>query len=350
MISLAMSQVFIKISGWRLVRPAVGIVALLAIAYGLLEVTDADPWAVLAAMLHGAFGSISDVGETMLRFAPIAVMAIGLIPSMRIGAFNIGIPGQMGAGALLATCLPLAWPDLPAAVALPLGCLAGMAGGALCALIPAWLRVRLDVKEILTTLVFNFLVALALEYLLTGPMKGLRANLPQSDPLPQAACLPSFANGSRANWGLLAVALVFLGAWLLDRSPIGYRLRLLGSAPKLARQAGLDPRRYLFVTLCLGGALAGMGGWLQVAGVDHRLYATVAAPVAFTPLFAVLMGGLKPGWVLLSSFIFAAVLRGGDSLQVSAGISPEIISVLVGLLLLLVSARKVRWGSSRGDR
>jgi simple sugar transport system permease protein len=332
------------------VQSVIAILVLLSTAYGLLELTDADPLTVLPSMLKGAFGSESDFGETTLRFVPIAVIAIGLIPSMRIGVFNIGIPGQMGTGALFATCVSLAWPNLPSAIALPLACFAGMLGGALCALIPAWLRMRLNVKEILTTLVLNFLVVLALEYLLTGPLKGFRVNLPQSDPLPQAACLPLFGDGSRANWGVIAVAAVFVAAWILDRGPIGYKLRLLGAAPKLARQAGLDVQRSIFITLCVGGALAGMGGWLQVAGVDHRLYSTVAAPVAFTPLFAVLMGGLKPCWVLFSSFIFASVLRGGDSLQVSVGISPEIISVLVGLLLLLVSARRARWGLNDGGR
>ncbi len=98
----------------------------------------------------------------------------------------------------------------------------------------------------------------------------------------------------------------------------------------------------IFATLCLGGATAGVAGWMQAAGVDHRLYASVADPIGYTGLFAALMGGLQPFGVLVASFFFAALLRGGDSLQIGADVSPEIIGVLVGLIMLVMAAMEPR--------
>ena len=97
----------------------------------------------------------------------------------------------------------------------------------------------------------------------------------------------------------------------------------------------------IVATLCLGGATAGIAGWMQAVGVDHRLYASIADPIGYTGLFAALMGGLTPIGVVVSSFFFAALLRGGDSLQIGADVSPEIIGVLVGLIMLVMAAMEM---------
>jgi general nucleoside transport system permease protein len=206
-------------------------------------------------------------------------------------------------------------------------------------LIPALLRAYLRVNEILSTLVFNFLAALFLEYLLTGPMKGTRVNLPESDALPQSAWLPNFIPGTRAHWAVPLVILVALAVMAVERTPVGYRLRLYGASPGLARHAGVNERIIVITTLMVSGAAAGVAGWMQTAGVDHRLYATVADTIGYTGLFAALMGRLHPIGIVLSALVFATLLRGGDSLQIGAGVSPEIISALVGLILLLLAAR-----------
>src|SRR5262249_15765060 len=160
-----------------------------------------------------------------------------------------------------------------------LACVGAAVGGALCAFVPALLRARLSVSEILSTLVFNFITVLLLQYLLTGPMKGYRVNLPESDPFPGNAILPTFVQGSRAHVGILLVCAAFVVIRALDSSPIGYRLRLLGASRSLGTQAGISEARMIIATLCIGGAAAGVAGWMQAAGVDHRLYASIADPI-----------------------------------------------------------------------
>lgn len=322
------------------------IVAVAIFGSALLLLGQSDPWDALQVMVRGVFASKAAITETLLRFAPLAIVALGLAPSLRLGLFNIGAPGQIGLGALSASLIALYLPGSPYVV-LPLCGLAGALGGALAAFVPGILRARLNVNEILSTLVFNFLILLLLQYLLTGPLHGYRANLPQSDPLPVETWLPLLVPGTRAHIGLLLVPVAFLAALAANAGPVGYRMRLLGASASLGRQAGLDQRRYVLVAICTAGAAAGIAGWMQTAGVDHRLYATVAAPMGYTGLFAALVGRLSPIGILASSFVFAALLRGGDSLQIGADVSPEIVDALIGLIMLVMAMGAAGRGRAR---
>jgi len=320
---------------------ALTVTALVGIAaFGsvLLLLGRSDPLMVLPVMLKGVFGTKSAFAETLLRFTPLVIVALGLAPSLRVGLFNIGAPGQIALGGLFATSVALYLPA-PPLVAIPLCAIAAASAGALSAWLPGVLRARLNVNEILSTLVFNFLILLFLQYLLTGPMQGIRANLPQSNPFPENTWLPPLIPGTRANFGFLLVPIAFAAAVIFNSGPVGYRLKLLGASPSLARQGGISERRMIVGTMCLAGAAAGIAGWLQAAGVDHRLYASIADPIGYTGLFAALVGRLNPTGIVASSFLFAALLRGGDSLQIGADVSPEIISALIGVIMLIMAIR-----------
>jgi general nucleoside transport system permease protein len=300
----------------------------------LLAIGGADPYESYSQLIDGAFGSSRALGETLIRFAPLAIIAIGLTPSLRAGLFNIGAPGQIAAGALAATMVGLHLDALPTALLLVVAATCAAVAGAAWGLIPALLKARLNVNEILSTLVFNFLAFGLLSYLLTGPLQPETANIAQSDPLPDQAQLPLLLSDTRAHIGVLVALVAVAALAYYQATPAGYRLNLYSHSPSLARQSGASPAKLIVVTMCLGAAAAGLAGWMQVAGVDHRLYATVAAPIGYTALFVALLGGLRPLGILVVSFFFAALLSGGDSLQVGAGVSPEIIDALIGLLLL----------------
>ena len=170
-------------------------------------------------------------------------------------------------------------------------------------------------------------------FLLTGPMKGQTANSAQSEALPDAAFLPTIGDGTRAHWGLLLAVVAAAVLFAVDRSRLGYRLRLFSANRRLARQAGVPERRYVFALIMIGGVGAGLAGWLQVAGVDHRLYPSIADPIGYAGLFVALLGALHPVGILIGALLMGALLQGGQSLQVGAGVQPEIVAVLIGLIL-----------------
>ncbi len=318
-----------------------GIVTVLLLAVGV------DPLLAAQALWNGAFGTTRSVGETLVRATPLLLIAITLIPSLRAGLYNIGAPGQMGFGALAATVIALQGAALPGVVLVPLcaigGCLAGMAA----AFVPGVLKAKFNANEIITTLAVNFIAVAVLGYLLNGALQSDFANLPQSDTLPDSSSLPMLLTDTRAHVGLLLALAAVPLLWAADRSRVGYRLRVFGANASLARQAGVRPARYTIALMTLGGAGAGLAGWMQVAALDHRLYPGVADPVGYAGLFVALLGALHPLGTLVAALALGALLHGGDSLQVGAGVTPEIVQVLLGLILLAYAVRATRSAVTR---
>ena len=322
-----------------------GPVAIVVIGGALMVIGGVDPIEGYSVLLNGSVGSSQAIAETLIRFAPLAVIAVGLAPALRAGLFNIGATGQLGIGALAATLVGLALPGAPSSVILPITLLASIAGGVVWGLVPALLRSHFRVNEILSTLVFNFIGLYLLTLLLTGPLQGGQSNLPQSQALPVNAWLPTLIPDTRAHIGIL-VALLAVGLLaIFDASPAGYRLRLFGSNRTLARQAGVAERSMVLRLMLVAAGAAGIAGWMQVAGVDHRLYDSTASYIGFNGLFVALMGGSRAGGILLAGLFFGVLLKGGESMQLGVGVGPEFIDTLIGMVLLLVAARALlkRW-------
>jgi general nucleoside transport system permease protein len=317
----------------------ISVLLALALIVGLFEAVGIAPLAAASVMWKSTFGSLRTFGEGLIRATPLLMISATLLPSLRAGLYNIGAPGQLGAGALATTLVALGMPSAPSVIVIPLCAVAAFLAGGATAFIPGLLKARWRVNEIVSTLAMNFIVVAILGYLLNGPLQSDFANLPQSPSLPHNSALPLLIPGTRAHIGLL-VALAFIPALLaIDRSLIGYRLRLFSVNPTLAKRAGVDAKAYILWLMTFGGAGAGLAGWMQVAAIDHRLYPTVASPIGYAGLFVALLGALHPLGCVIAAFFLGALLYGGAALQVGAGVSPEIIQVFLGLILFIYASR-----------
>lgn len=318
------------------------VAAVIAVLIVVLLSVGADPALVFESMWYSTFGSTRNFAETLVRATPLLLVAITLIPSLRAGLYNLGAPGQLAAGALAATYAALHLDHAPRLVTLVICALAAAVAGALVAALPGWLKASFKVNEIISTLAMNYIILSILGWLLNGPFKGGYANLPQSDPIPANATLPVLLPDTRAHVGLL-LALAFVPMlWALDRSRIGYRLRLFGANPHLARQASVSRTRHIVGLMALGGIGAGLSGWMQVVVMDQRLYTSVSDPVGYAGLFVALLGGLSALGCVAAAFGLGALLHGGDGLQIGANLSPEFIEVILGLILLAYACYRAR--------
>lgn len=326
---------------WRGAVSALFSLVLILVAIAVvLEITNVSPSTAWSSVWTSTFGSERNFGEVLVRATPLLVVALTLLPSLRAGLYNIGAPGQMSAGGFAVTVLALHTSGLPQWLELVLCALVAAVAGALVAALPGVLKAWFGVNEIISTLAMNFIVLAVIGWILNGPMKGDYANLPQSNELPANSIIPILIPNTRAHIGLL-VALAFVPLiWMLDRSRTGYRLRVFSANPQLARQTGVSRRRYLVGLMAFGGVGAGLAGWMQVAAIDHRLYTTVSDPVGYAGLFVALLGALSPLGTILASFVLGALLHGGDGLQVGANVSPEIVQVVLGLILLAYACRR----------
>jgi general nucleoside transport system permease protein len=323
----------------RMSNAATAITVAIVLIVCMFVAVGVDPSAAANVLWRSTFGSMRTFGEGLVRATPLLMISITLLPSLRAGLYNIGAPGQLGAGALGATVVALSMPGAPGWIVIPLCALTALVFGGATAAIPGYLKGRWKTNEIVSTLAMNFIVVAILGYLLNGPLQSGFANLPQSPSLPANSGLPLLFTGTRAHIGLL-VALAFVpGLIALDRSLVGYRLRLFSFNQVLAARAGVDSNAYVLWLMTIGGAGAGLAGWMQVAAIDHRLYPSIANPIGYAGLFVALLGALHPIGCVVAAYLLGALFYGGGAMQIGAGVSPEIIQVFLGLILFVYAAR-----------
>ena len=306
-----------------------------------------------AALAAGAFGSVDAVlSVTLVRAVPLVLTGLAVTLAFRAGVWNIGAEGQLYAGALLATWVGLAGAGLPAALHLPLLLLAAALGGALWAAVPALLRVRRGVSEVITTLLLNFVAVNLASLAVRGPLQESRGVFPQSDPIAAGARLPTLWTGTRLHWGfVLAVLLAALLAWVLARTAVGFRLRAVGSSPAAARVAGrIAVGPVTLATFLASGALAGLAGGVEVAGVTYALYEGLSPGHGYTAIAVALLAGLNPLGVIAAGILFGGLEGGAGAMQRSAGVPAAWVRAVEALVILAALAldrgvRRIRSGA-----
>lgn len=319
---------------------AVASVALTAVTGALLLwVGGFSPAAAGGALVRGAFGSPGTfLSITLVRSVPLILTGLAVAVAFRAGAWNIGAEGQLYAGAIAAAWVGLSLGGLPGAIVVPSVLAASLAAGALWALLPAVMRIRLGVGEVITTILMNFVAIHLAALMVHGPMQEARGVFPQSDVIPEVARLPLLTPDGRLHIGFL-LALVLAGAlvWVLRRTVFGYRIRATGASPEAARVAGrIDTRSVILVSFLASGAIAGLAGGVEVSGVTFALYEGFSPGWGYTAIAVALLAGLHPGGVVLTGVLFGALQAGAGAMQREAGIPAAWVGVVEALVILAV--------------
>jgi simple sugar transport system permease protein len=287
--------------------------------------------------------SLNGWGELALKAGPLAMMAAPLAAGFRANVWNIGAEGQLIMGAIAGGGTALALPDAQGDWVLPLVCLAGFAGGAGWSAIPAVLRTRLNVNEILTSLMLTYVAALLLTLLLFGPWKDPQGySLPQSPMFSDAASLPPIVPHTRLTAGTVIEFLVPTGFFVALRFTLtGFRIRATGAAPAAAAYAGFHQARTIWTVLLLSGGFAGLAGVFEVVGPIGQLVTQITPGYGFTAIIVAFLGRLDPLAIIPASLLVALSYIGGDTAQVATGLPKSAAGVVQGLLLFFPLAADV---------
>lgn len=324
----------------------------LALLFGaiLLAVVGVNPWQTYRAMLEGAFGTpeqwqngqFSSLTETLVKAIPLMLTGLSVSIAFRMLFWNIGAEGQLVMGgvgaAAVALWFPTLFPFLPQSqwVYLPLMIVAGILAGALWGLGPALLKSYLRVNEIITTLMLNYIAILWYQYLFQIAWKD-----PQGFGFPGSAMLPEFTwlprLSGRLHWGLFLAIIAAAFIWLImDRTRWGYEIRLIGENANAARYAGVSLAVSIILVMLMSGGLAGLAGMVEVAGISHRLQRGLDVGNGFTGIIVAWLAKLNPWVVLLVAVLLAALLVGGEQIQISMGLPAAVALVLQGAILFFV--------------
>lgn len=317
--------------------PVAAIALSLAASAGLIALSGAEVGASFAALFGGALGTRFNFLETCTSTVPLVFTGLSVAFAFRARFWNIGAEGQLLAGATAATAVALGLGGLPSFVALPLVVLVGCAAGGVWAAIPALLRTRLKVDDVVSTLLLNYVMANIMGMLLFGPLKAPGASWPMSPLLPENTYLPALVERSRFHAGvLLALAMVAL-VWLVQKfSVFGYTSKAVGANLRAAAYGGINTGRVILVTALASGGLAGLAGVSEVLAIQHKLLTDLSPGYGYTGVVVAMLGELHPVGVLASAFFFSLVGNGAQAMSRITHVPVYIAQVIQGLSLLFM--------------
>ena len=278
--------------------------------------------------------------DLAVKAAPLIIIAVGLAISYRANVWNIGAEGQYIIGAVVGTGVGLATNSMTGWWIMPLMMLAGAAGGAAYAGVPALLRVRFRVNEILTTLMLTYVSVYVLNYLVFGPWKSPTSmGQPQTVMFSADQSLPYIIPGTIVQLNAPIAIVVALVAWLLfSRFVFGFQIRVVGAAPHAARYGGFSADRTVWLALLISGGLAGFAGVLEAMGPFGRLVPQFPTNYGFTAIIVAFLGRLHPIGVILAGLIVALSFVGGEMAQISIKLPFAAVGIFQAMMLFLLLA------------
>ena len=339
----------VLVAGLALLGAIAALVTLLSIVSGY------DPLRAVDALWRGSLGSrYAVLSATLVRATPLILTGLSVTLAFTAGVMNIGAEGQLLAGATATTALA-AMTNSPRWITLPLALAAGGLAGTAWAFVPAWLRRRFGVLEVISTIMMNFVALYLVGYLVRGPLQEPLRIYPQSAALVDTARLPILIRGTRLHLGFaVAIAAAVALWWALRFTAAGFRVRVAGGSPDAARcAASIDVGRTAMRAFLLSGFLAGLAGAIEVTGVTYSLYENLSPGYGYTAIAVALVGSLNPMLTALSGMLFGALEAGASAMQRDAGV-PSVLATVVeaSVILLLIAFGAVRvpisrWRSSR---
>lgn len=318
--------------------PTLSILLALLLGALIIYLSGFSPGIAYLEMFNGAFGSGYAFSETIVKAIPLMLCALGVGFAFRTVLWNIGAEGQLYMGAWAAGWIALNFPDGQSWWLIPAMMIAGFLAGAIWGLIPGFLKASLNVNEIITSLLLNYVAILWVDYFVYGPWKDPKGyGFPFSPFFGDGAWLPTFF-GTRIHLGivfaLLGALLIF---FLLRSTRLGFEVRVIGENPQAARYAGMNIFRTVILVFMISGGLAGLAGMAEVSGVIHRMQHAISPGYGYTAIIIAWLSRLNPLVTVLVSILFGGLLVGGFSVR-SLGLSESLVYVIQGIILFLLLA------------
>lgn len=320
--------------------PALAILTSLVVTAAVIILTGANPIKGYLGLLDGAFGDADALINTVVKTTPYIFAGLALTVAFRGGMFNIGAEGQFFVGSIIAAGIGY-MVQLPAVLHLPFCILGGALGGAIWGGIPGWLKARTGANEVITTIMTNYIALRLINWMISpsGPMVDPERDLPQTPEVYPTAFIPSIISDTRLHWGsILALIMAVIVFYLLWRTVLGFEIRMVGISPTAARYAGVNVGRTMVLTMGLSGAIAGIGGAVQVLALTHVFSTGFNVGYGFNSIAVAMLGGLHPIGVILASFLFGAMDAGAGKMQMFTRIPVDVVTIFQGLVLMFVSA------------
>lgn len=331
----------------KVARIGISAAGLLAILVLTLAVFRLPVGPSLELLNQGAFGDKFGWSRTAVKAIPLLLCGLGMVVAWRAGMYNIGGEGQFVVGGLFGGWIAkvaLNGSPTPSPAILVLILLACAVGGALWALLAGWLYVRRGVAVVISTILLNFVAFQMLGWAVSGPLQERKHELQLSDLLPDSLLLPRFDRQTDLNVGVFVALACAVGLWFfLYRMRAGFRIRLVGANPRVARANRIDAARMQLLAMAISGGLCGLAGGVEFAGVARQLGTGFSQQWGFLGIPVALLGGLHPLLAVLSAAFFGALFAGSENLARFTPAGTTLIYIIQAAAVLGFVAVKAVW-------
>ena len=321
-----------------LLKSVWAVLAALLVGSLLILLAGSDPIEAYSALFKGAFFEYFGFGNTLVKMSPLILAGLAVAVPLRAGQFNIGAEGQIYMGALAATVAALYLPEMPGWLHIVICSLAGMAGGALWALIPAVLKAYHRVNEIIVTLLLNYVAINIVSYAVSDPMMAVDAPYPYSEEIPEALFLPHVLPRTDAHLGVVIGILLAIVLFVVMRhSTLGFSLSTVGKNPRAAQYAGMSVKQHIVIAFVVAGAMGGLAGTYEVLGFKYRLFHLFSPGYGYDGIVITFLAGGNPLFVVVAAAFLGGLRSGAGIMQRAVEIDATVVEAIQGLVVIFVA-------------
>jgi ABC-type uncharacterized transport system permease subunit len=324
--------------GWaRIVIPIAAVVATLILSAIPILIAGGELFKSYFYLFYGALGTRFNLLETFVKASPLLLTGLAVAFAFRAKFWNIGAEGQLLAGALAATALGISLKSVPSFTVLPTVIAAGFLAGGLWAFIPAILKTKLKVDDVVSSLLLNYVMIHIMGALLFGPLQQPGSSWPRSSEIIAAAKYPILLARSRFHLGVLISLLAMLVIWFINgKTTFGYQNKAVGVNLRAARFGGIHTNAVILWTALVSGGLAGLAGVGELCALQYRLIMDISPGYGYSGIVIAMLGNLHPVGVLFASLFFSIIIVGAQTMSRMTGVPVYIAEVIQGMALMIM--------------
>ena len=331
-----------RIDGTYLLSLLFSILLALSLGAVIMMMTGKDPILGYTALVKGALGSPRNLGNTLARSATLSLTGIAVAVAAQAGIFNVGGEGQLYLGGMAAAIVGFSLKDTSPIIAVPLAFVSAMAAGGVYAFIPAVLKVKRNISEVITTIMLNSAAIYFCTYLATDPLKTTEKGIASGTP----AIHPSFVFQkliplSNLTQGIYYAAILAFACWyLMKKTTLGFEMKLTGQNSRFANHMGIPAGKHAIGAMMLSGSICGIVGLLEVYGIHRRYVVTLSTSFYFDGMLVAMIMRYQPVGIILMSLFFGALKIGSSAMELNVGISSELILIIQSIIIFFMAAQE----------
>jgi len=320
----------------RALIPIIIIVLTFLITSLLILWADADPFEAYYNFLILPLSKKTSAIEVLVKATPLILTGATAAFAFSAGYWNIGGEGQLLAGAAVGAWVGMTLTDVSPYLGIPMMIIGGIIGGVLWALGPALLKIKLDVDEVVTTLLLNSVIVYIVSYLLNGPWRNPESFWPQTQEIDPGTMFFKLIPKSRLHFGfIISIIVIFIIWFILSRTPLGLRMRSIGLGKEAAKFAGVNINRTILITALVSGGIAGLAGSGEIAGIHFHLVEAISENIGYNGIIVAMLAGLNPIAIIPAALFMGLIDTGAQTVSRVLGVPVYLGNVVQATLLLV---------------